>query len=187
MGFPPMERATHQKNWGTPLRQAIVERVPGIDADTFMEMHNQVLPDFLDGGSVDTISNKNIETLRELAGLRKRLAILTSRTFNEAKHLLDKNHHINRYIEKIYHMDNNEFHKPDPRAFSLPLKDFEVAPDEVVYVGDSLNDGISSKGANLHFIALLESGLKNKSDFKDIDVDFFASDFSDIIDYINKS
>jgi HAD superfamily hydrolase (TIGR01549 family) len=181
---PPMTREAHQKNWGMPLKKAIVERIPGIDADTFMEIHSQVLPGFFERNEVDTISEKNIKTLKKLKEDGKYLVILTSRTFNEVKHLLNKNHHLNKYIEKIYHMDNMDFHKPDPRAFNQPLKDFLVTPEETVYIGDSLGDGISAKGAGIHFIALLESGLRTKKDFDSVSVDFFAKKFPDIIDYI---
>lgn len=187
MGFKPMTREVHQKNWGVPIKRAIIERIPGIDANRFMEIHSQVLPGFLEEGEVDTVSEENIETLKKIKKLGRHLTILTSRTFNEVKHLLDDNHHMNKYIEKIYYMDTMEFHKPDPRAFSQPLKDFSVSPKEALYIGDSLSDGISAKGAGAHFIALLESGLRSKEDFKDIQVDFFAQKFTDIIDYINKN
>jgi phosphoglycolate phosphatase len=187
MGFPPMTREAHQKNWGVPLRKAILERIPGIDAEEFIEIHKQVLPDFLAKGEADTISEENIETLKKLKALGKHMAILTSRTFNEARHLLDENHLINRYIEKIYHMDNMKFHKPDPRAFNKALENFGVTPKETVYVGDSTTDGISAKGAGIHFIALLESGLSKKEDFKTIHVDFFAQTFPEILTYIEKN
>jgi FMN phosphatase YigB (HAD superfamily) len=84
-------------------------------------------------------------------------------------------------------MDNMEFHKPDPRAFSQPLKDFSVTPQETVYIGDSISDGESAKGAGIHFIALLESGLRTREDFGYIPVDFFAEKFSGVLDYIEKN
>lgn len=186
MGFDPMTRSAHQKNWGLPVKKAIIERVPGISADKFMEIHSQVLPEFLRQGKVDIVNEENLEILKKMRQMGKHLAILTSRTFNEVKHLLDKNHHMNKYIEKIYYMDTIEFHKPDPRAFNQLLKDFSVAPEETVYIGDSLSDGISAKGAGIHFIALLESGLRKKDDFRSISVDFFAEKFTEVLDYIKK-
>lgn len=184
LGFPPMTREIHQKNWGKALKEAIIERIPGIDPDQFMEMHRQVFPDFLEKGKADVIGGKNIETLKKLKESGKHLAILTSRTLQEVEHLLDENHHINKYIEKIYHMDNNNFHKPDPRVFNMVLKNFSKQPENCVYIGDSVTDAIAAKGAGLHFIAVLESGLRTKKDFKEQPVDFFAKKFSDIIPYI---
>lgn len=36
MGYPPMTREAHKKNWGKPLEEAIVERFPGINPEEFM-------------------------------------------------------------------------------------------------------------------------------------------------------
>ncbi|MDP2637710.1 MAG: HAD family hydrolase [Candidatus Levybacteria bacterium] len=187
LGFAPMTREAHQKNWGRPVKKAILERIPGIDADKFMQMHKEVLPGFVEKGEVDAISDKNIEVLKKLKSDGKRLAILTSRSFHEAEHLLDENHHLNKFIEKIYHADNSKYLKPDPRAFDLAIQDFNVKPEETIYIGDSVSDGISAKGAEIHFIALLESGLRTKEDFKSIPVDYFAKTFHQILSYIEKN
>ncbi|HUD44875.1 MAG TPA: HAD family hydrolase [Patescibacteria group bacterium] len=186
MGFPAMSRAAHQKNWGIPMREAIIERVPGIDPDAFITLHKQFLPKFIKDKKIDQISEQNIQTLKKLKKAGKHLAILTSRVYHEVEHLLDKSHLINKYVEKIYHSDSSEYHKPDPRAFDQILSEFNVTPQESVYVGDSLSDGICAKGAGLHFIALLEGGIRNKEDFKSVKVDYFAQTFPDILAYIEK-
>jgi HAD superfamily hydrolase (TIGR01549 family) len=186
MGFIPMTRAAHQKNWGVPIKKAIVERIPGINPNLFLENLGEALPGFVALGKVDAISNENIGTLETLKKCGKHLAILTSRTIKEAKHLLDQDHHINKWVEKIYHADNLNYLKPDPRAFSQCLVDFKVGAQEAVYIGDSVSDGVSAKGAGIHFIASLESGLRTKKDFKSVQVDFFANTFPEIIDYIDK-
>lgn len=185
MGFEPMTREAHRKNWGRPIQKAIVERIPGIDPDEFLKRLGEILPEFVKTGQADTISDENIRTLEALKKSGRRLAILTSRKTAEARHLLDENHHINRLVEKIYHADNLEFLKPDPRAFRQGLADFNTMPDEAVYVGDSVSDGISAKGAGLHFIALLESGLRSKKEFEATEVDYFAEKFADITAYID--
>jgi len=184
MGYPPMKRAAHQKNWGKPVKKAISERIPGINPDKFMEMHKKILPSFVKDGKVDVVSDKNIKTLKTLKNNGKHLVILTSRTFHEVEHLLDKNHHLNKWIEKIYHADNSKYLKPDPKVFNQSFTDFNVKPQETVYIGDSISDGVSAKEAGIHFIALLESGLRAKKDFKSIHVDFFANAFPEIIKYI---
>jgi phosphoglycolate phosphatase-like HAD superfamily hydrolase len=184
MGCAAMTRNAHQKNWGVPIQKAIVERIPGINPDVFLQKLGESLPEFAASGKVDGITDINIETLKKLKNKEKHLAILTSRTIKEIKHLLDENHHINRWIEKIYHADNSDYLKPDPRSFRQCLVDFKIAPNEAVYIGDSVSDGISAKGAGLHFIASLESGLRSKEDFRSVSVDFFANSFSEINDYI---
>ena len=66
------------------------------------------------------------------------------------------------------------------------MKFFNVKPIEVVYVGDSLGDANAAKKAGMHFIAVLESGIRTKNDFKQFPVDFFANKFTDILKYILK-
>jgi phosphoglycolate phosphatase len=184
MGFPRMSREAHKMNWGQPLETAIVERVPGIDPVEFMRKASMVIEEYAHEGRLDSIQDKNLEALDTLIKSGRRLAILTSRTYGEAKHLLDKNHPINQRMEKIYHKDNSEFHKPDPRAFDKILADFQVTPEEAVYIGDAATDAIAAKEAGLHFIAVLESGLRTKEDFTGKKVDAFVSSFSDVVSYI---
>jgi phosphoglycolate phosphatase len=184
MGFAPMTREAHKKNWGTTLKGAIKERFPEINAEEFMERLEKSLPDFVTNGRVDSINEANIRTLKTLKKFGHRLAILTSRQPAEVKHLLKGEHLVNGFFEQIYHAGNLDFLKPDPRAFDQSLAYFDIKPQEAVYVGDSLGDGISAKGAGLHFIALMESGLRTKEYFAPVKVDFFANKFPDILDYI---
>lgn len=186
LGFPPMTRHAHQKNWGKPLGKALLERIPGVNIEAFMKIHRELLPGFVQEGKVDVISDKNITTLKKLKNNGKHLAILTSRSFQEVEHLLDKNHKLNNWIEKIYHIDNSKYLKPDPRVYDQILEDFNIRPDETVCVGDSLGDATSAKGAGINFIALLESGLRTKDDFKSVSVDFFAKSFPEILSYIER-
>jgi phosphoglycolate phosphatase len=187
MGFQPMSREVHKANWGQPLDIAIPVRVPGIDVPHFMEKLSVRLEQYVHEGKVDSIQDKNLEALDELLASGRRLAILTSRTYGEAKHLLDTNHPLNQRMEKIYHKDNSDFHKPDPRVFDKILADFEVAPHEAVYVGDAVTDAIAAKEAGLHFIAVLESGLRTPDDFSGKCVDLFVNSFTDVVPYLLRS
>lgn len=186
MGFLPMTREDHQKNWGKPLREAIVERIPGINVDAFMKIIEKELPIFASKGLVDKITKKNIAVLEKIRKKGIRLAMLTSRVQQEMIHILDTSHELHQWIEKIYYAENSVYLKPDPRAFDQILTHFAILPTEAVYVGDSLGDGISAKGANLHFIALLESGLRTEEDFKSVPVDYFAQKFPDMLHYLEK-
>lgn len=186
MGFVPMTREAHIKNWGHPLEEAILERVPGINAEIFMQEIEKALPEFIERGELDTITDINLQTLESIRAGGIKTAILTSRSLMEVKHLLDKDHPLTSRIDAFYHKGNTEFLKPDPKVFNKALKHFNVTPDEAVYIGDSLGDAASAKGAGLHFIALLESELRTREDFKSMPVDYFALKFNDIIEYVVK-
>src|SRR5689334_15727273 len=106
MGFAPMTRALHKKNWGKPLEDAIKERVPGINAHEFMERVTKAIPEYIAQEKYDVISQKNLLALKSLRDAGRRLAILTSRTAGEARHLLHEKHPLNNHIEAFYHKDN---------------------------------------------------------------------------------
>lgn len=184
MGFPHISKEAHIKNWGKPLYEAIAERIPGIDQDTFIANIDAMAPEMVKNGEIDIVTDINLETLDELKKFDIKTAILTSRTFIEVKHLLDKNHPLSERIDKFYHKDNSGHVKPNPKVFDKALAHFNVTPDEAVYIGDSLDDAKAAKGAGLHFIALLESKIRTRDYFKTEQVDFFAEKFGDILDYI---
>jgi phosphoglycolate phosphatase len=186
MGYEPMSRTIHQITWGQNLKQAIVERFPGIDADEFMKRFEEAVPDAIKDGTFDPISKENLEVLEALMKAGKKVTIVTSRSLGEVKHMLDETHPLNKYINKIYHRDNSEHLKPDPRIFNKVLYEFDVTPHEAVYVGDTLKDGFCAKEAGMEFIAVLESGLVTEHTFKNVNipVDFFAKKFTDILPYI---
>ncbi|MFH0772801.1 MAG: HAD family hydrolase [bacterium] len=186
MGFPPMDRKTHLRNWGKPIKEAIKERIPGINTDEFIVHWEKTLLEFVMRNEVDVISDNNYKVLDELKTFGLKLAILTSRTIGEVKHLIHISHPLAVRIDKFYHTGNSKYMKPDPRVFDKALHEFKVKPHEVVYVGDSLSDAVGAKAAGLHFIALLESKLRTRDDFKGLGVDFFADTFTQIINYIHK-
>jgi phosphoglycolate phosphatase len=184
MGFAPMSREVHKSNWGKPLAAAIVERVPGVDIREFMERVEKVMEEYSKEGKQDPITKENLHALDTLRKAGKKIAILTSRSFPEVRHLLHEAHPLSNRVEAFYHKDNSEYVKPDPRVFTQSLSHFKVLPEETVYVGDSVSDAIAAKGAGLYFISVLESELSTKEDFKGQEVDFFAQKFTDILPYI---
>lgn len=185
LGFQPMSRESHLENWGKPVEQAIVERIPGIDPVEFMKQLEIQHQQFIQLGKIDIITEDNLEFLDKVIESGRKLAILTSRSLQEVRHLLEKNHPINSRIEKIYHKDNSEFLKPDPRVFNKVLNDFSINPEEAIYLGDTVGDAVSAKSAGLHFIAVLESGLRKSDDFNSVSVDFFATTLPEAFNYIS--
>lgn len=186
MGHKPMSRTIHQITWGQNLHEAIKERIPGIDADEFMKRFEHMVPDAITNGTFDSVPERNLAVLDKLKDAGKKLAIVTSRSYGEVKYLMDKTHPLSSRIDIIFHRENSEHLKPDPRVFNKALYEFDVTPKDCVYVGDTLKDGFAAKEAGLEFIAVLESGLVVKDTFKNVNipVDFYAEKFTDILPYI---
>ncbi len=178
LGHSPMTREAHKRNWGVALRPAILERIPGIDVDKFLKLHQQLLPKYVTVGKFDEVTEENLQALQAVRQSGYKVAILTSRTLAETEHLVHASHPLSNYIDGFYHGDNLEVAKPDPKVFRLPLHHFKVEPHQAVYIGDARKDGECAKAAGLHFIATLESGLLSQQDFQHIPVDSFINHFS---------
>lgn len=186
MGRSPMERSVHIATWGQPLFDAIVERSPGVDVEQFKIAYHPVIEEFIADNKLDVIPQENYEALDKLIALGKTIMLLTSRTHGEFKHMLAADHLLASRVTAFYYKDNMQYHKPDPRAFDQLFHDHNLQPKQCVYIGDSPSDGRAANGANVHFIASLESGIRQEQDFDGLRVDVFVDRFTDIIEAIKK-
>ena len=186
MGFNPMSREIHKATWGQHLEESICDRIPGIDAKEFMKRFEKLAPLAIAEGKFDYVPKHNLEVLKTIKNDGKKIAIITSRSLIEVKSIMDTSHPLSSKIDKFYHRDNVEHMKPDPRVFNKALYEFDVMPIECVYVGDTLKDGFAANNAGMDFIAVLESGLVPKYSFMNVNiqVDYFAEKFTDILPYI---
>lgn len=186
MGMPKMDRKIHLKTWGHQLSDVISERSEGVDVEEFFRIYPKVLKRYTSSGLLDAVPEENFEMLRQLEKEGRHLAILTNRNYEELKHILTKEHLLNGLVKYFYHRDNSIYHKPDPRAFDDIIIKNKLKPEECVYVGDSPNDAKAALGAKINFIASLESGLRKKSEFDELGVDYFISKFTELTDAVKK-
>jgi len=186
MGLEPMDRTIHRITWGQNLKEAIKERIPGINVGEFMRRFDKMLPKAIEEGRMDAIPERNLAVLDKLKENGKKIVVVTSRSYVEVKPMISLYHPLGNRIDAFYHRDNSDHLKPDPRVFNKVLYEFDVTPNETVYVGNALKDGFAAKGADLYFIAVLESELITKQAFinVNIDVDFYADKFTDSLDFI---
>ena len=181
---PLMPRDLHVSSWGKPLFEIISTRSPGVDIEAFKEAYRPIIAEFTNLGKLDAIPEENYAALDRLVELGKSLLVLTSRTHTELRHLLEPDHLLATKVRTFYYRDNMQFHKPDPRAFNDLLTDTGLQPIQCVYVGDSIGDAEAAKQAGLHFVASLESGLRQREDFKGLPVDAFIDRFPNIVETV---
>jgi phosphoglycolate phosphatase len=184
LGREPMSREIHIETWGKPLFEIIGTRSPGADVEAFRAAFHPLMAEFTRTGKLDVIPKENYEALDKFVAQDKLVVVLTSRTHGELQHLLEPDHLLATRVKTFYYRDNMQYHKPDPRAFDELLGDNGLTAENCVYVGDSVSDAIASKDAGLKFIASLESGLRQKSDFKPEQVDAFIYKFPDVVDAV---
>ncbi|MCA9330997.1 HAD family hydrolase [Candidatus Saccharibacteria bacterium] len=185
MGRPPMPRELHIATWGRPLFEAILERSPGVNVEEFRAIYGPLVKEYTADGRLDGIPAENLAAIDELRSLGKGVLILTSREGGEIPHLLVADHPLTQRldggVDGYYYKDNMKYHKPDPRAFEHIEALHGWKPNECVYAGDSVGDAQAAKGAGLHFIAGLESGLRAREDFDAFPVDVFINRFPEIV------
>jgi phosphoglycolate phosphatase len=165
MGRPPMPRSLHLASWGAPLLEAMPLRSPGIDLERFGPLFQTAMERHVADGRLDVIPPPNLAALDELLLGGYSLMLLTSRTGPEVMHMLAPDHVLAARISRVYHRDNTRHGKPDPRAFDELLAQAGLSPGECVYVGDSPGDAEAAGRAGIAFIACLESGVRQLSDF----------------------
>ena len=178
LGFPAMTRKAHQSNWGMPLKEAIVERIPGINADAFMALFGEVSHKYVLEGTFDHVSEENLYVLRGLREKGYKVVILTSRQHVEVEYLISDQSPLLPVIDGFFYLERNKYKKPDPRVFLLPSETFHVRFSEMVYVGDAFMDVQWCRAAGVHFIASVESGLRTVEDFKKLGALWFINKFS---------
>ncbi|MDB5184974.1 MAG: putative haloacid dehalogenase-like hydrolase [Candidatus Saccharibacteria bacterium] len=181
IGRSAMPRDVHVQTWGRPLFEAIVTRSPGVDVEAFKTAYHPLIEEFTRSGKLDAIPKENYAALDEFIQQGKTIMVLTSRTHTELRHLLEPDHLLAARVQAFYYRDTMQYHKPDPRAFDGLLKDTALQPAQCVYVGDSVGDATAAHQAGLHFIASLESGLRQRQDFLGLEVDAFVERFPDIV------
>ncbi|MEN8140903.1 MAG: HAD family hydrolase [Thermodesulfobacteriota bacterium] len=112
-----------------------------------------------------------IPFLEELKSRAIERAISTSRT-NTMGQILDI-FALNDYYGKVMTTFDVENPKPHPEALEVILAHYQMAPEEAVYIGDSIIDREHSKGVGMELIA-----FRNP----DIDGDYVVESFMEILD-----
>lgn len=189
LGFPPMTRESHQSNWGKPLKEAVVERIPGIDADAFMDLFPSTTQKHILAGTFDNVSKENLDVLRTLKKKGYKVVILSSRQRCEVEYLISDKSPVMPIIDGFFYQERYKYKKPDPRVFLLPEAVFSLDFSEMVYVGDAFTDVQWCRAAGVHFIASIESGLRKQEDFEKLGVKWFIRKFNELperIEEINK-
>ncbi|WP_433832198.1 HAD family hydrolase [Actinoplanes sp. CA-015351] len=160
-----MPRSLHLATWGAPLVEAMRQRSPGLDLEVFGPLFQAAMSRHVDDGLLDVIPAVNLRALDELLLRGYAVMLLTSRTEAEVRHMVAPDHVLASRISAVYHRGNTRFGKPDPRAFDELLDQTGLTPAQCVYVGDSPGDALAAGGAGIAFIACLQSGVRQLSDF----------------------
>lgn len=119
------------------------------------------------------------DTVRELHHRGHELGIVTSKS--DALAMRGLSHvGIARYMDTIVGCDSSSRHKPDPEPVRIALQRLGRAPEEAVFVGDSVFDMMAGNAAGVRTIAVLW-GAARKEEFAPASPNDYVAMSSDII------
>ena len=131
--------------------------IPGKDAlkklgigepDKFMEYWDSVFQNYIDRIK---IFSSIPEVLAVLKYNGYQLGIITSKTISEYQNDFVP-FGLASYFDIIICAEHTEKHKPSPEPMLAYIKQAEVLPKEVLYIGDTVYDSQCAKGADTDFI-----------------------------------
>lgn len=122
-----------------------------------------------------------VETLERLKAKGIALAVCTNKPTAATKEIL-ATLDLDRYFAVVVGGDDTPALKPNPVHLSTVLDRLGVAADEAVMVGDSINDVLAAKGANVTCIVVSFGYARVPA--KDLGADLVVDDFHIIADAV---
>ncbi|MCX6803647.1 MAG: HAD family hydrolase [Candidatus Diapherotrites archaeon] len=89
-----------------------------------------------------------------------------------------------RHIKFIITSDDVDHKKPDVEPLALALKKLRLKREEVVFIGDSIQDGLMCQRLGVKFIAKI-TGISTENQLRKFDPIFVAKDFREVINFLN--
>lgn len=141
--------ATINSHWGKPFREFISLVFSDVDSvDEIISNYKSIVQEFKNREHPGTR-----ETLEQLFPLYK-VCILSSAAQSLVLYDLET---AGLPIEKFTYIqsaEDTQVHKPDPKVF-IPtlsvLAEYQIKPENSIYVGDIVSDYVAASGAGVHF------------------------------------
>ena len=118
------------------------------------------------------------EGLGELHGLGLRLAVVTNKQRHFAVDLL-KRLGLSGWIDVVVGGDSCERRKPDPQPLQFACASLHVEPSEALMVGDSVNDVLAARAAQLPVVCV-PYGYNEGGDPRQLACDAFIETLADL-------
>jgi phosphoglycolate phosphatase len=155
-GLAPIDQATIEPMVGKGSEKLIrdvlaLDYAQGYDAARIDAVFDQAMAAYQRhylaiNGERATLFPDVIEGLRALQGLGLRLACVTNKPIAFTLPLLERKG-LSPWFELVYGGDSLPKKKPDPLPLQQVCRDFGLAPEAVVAIGDSSNDAEAARAA----------------------------------------
>lgn len=136
-------------------------------------------------------SHSNIKTapyngitklIKKLRSNHVKIAVISNKQNSDVKKLCEI--HFDGLIDYVTGERENTPKKPDPTSVIETINKFKVNPNEVVFIGDSEVDILTSKNAGIDSIAVTW-GFRNEIDLKSSSPTYFAHSSDDIFNIMS--
>lgn len=118
------------------------------------------------------------ETLTRLRARGAKLAVVTNKITRLSTQILDSLS-LTDYFDLIVCGDTTPTPKPDPAPIHYCLDRFDIAPQDALFVGDSITDVLAARAAGAAIICVRD-GYNHGDDVATLDVDGVIDLFTDI-------
>lgn len=155
-------------HWGKPLSQLVCLLYETDDAEQALANNARHMNEF-----PKEIFSETNATLQKLKMANKVIGIITATNRMNIEHDLESTGISLDLIDYIQTADETECHKPNPQVFDPAkkwLNEKGISEEEVLYVGDGIQDMQAAIGAGFDFIGV-ESGLIKAEQFANHGVD----------------
>ncbi|HSX28411.1 MAG TPA: HAD family hydrolase [Candidatus Saccharimonadales bacterium] len=151
-----------REHWGKPFPEMIGLLYETSDIEQAIRYNKAVHESF-----PKRLHNDAIAVLAYLAEQHLKLGLVTS----ASRYILESDLARLKVPENIFKYtqtaDETDYHKPNPLVFEpalMWLASYNIAPRNVIYIGDSLDDLTAARGAGFQFIGVT-TGITTKTEF----------------------
>ena len=110
------------------------------------------------------------------------LAIITGSRKMFVREIFDKK--TSKFVKFVITSDDVEHKKPDVEPLEIALRKLKVKKEEVVFIGDSVQDGLMCQRLGVKFIAKV-TGISTENQLRAFDPLFIAKNFSEVKRFID--
>jgi phosphoglycolate phosphatase len=118
------------------------------------------------------------DCLRQLHGLKLRLAVVTNKQHKLARGLLERLG-LSPWIQVLIGGDSCERRKPDPQPLQVACESLGVQPAQALMVGDSINDVLAARAAGLPVVCV-PYGYNEGNDPRQLPCDAFVESLAQL-------
>lgn len=151
------------KHWGKPFPELICKLYGTDDIQQALAYNRECRDEY-----PEPLFEGVVSMLQKLKDTGRLTGIVTAASRSDFEQDLDRLHIPRNLIDYSQTADDTPYHKPDPRVFVPVIKWLEernVNSNEVMYIGDSLDDMNAALGAGFSFTGV-ETGLTTAGEFQ---------------------